>query len=77
MYCEDNESVCDSIQSGLRNNNLYGKHALCRFLLVSIENQGKEKLKTDNLSIEHIMALIEKEIQYMSCARKQVDRVCA
>ena len=39
----------------LKNNNLYGKHALCRYLLISIENQGKEKIATDNLSIEHIM----------------------
>lgn len=39
----------------LRNNNLYDKKALCRYLLISIENQGKEQLETDNLSIEHIM----------------------
>ena len=39
----------------LKNNNLYGKHALCRYLLIAIENQGKEKILTDNLSIEHIM----------------------
>lgn len=39
----------------LKNNNLYGKHFLCRYLLVSIENQGKEKLLTENLSIEHVM----------------------
>lgn len=39
----------------LRNNNLYGKHFLCRYLLVSIENQGSEKLLTDNLTIEHVM----------------------
>lgn len=39
----------------LKNNNLYQKHALCRFLLIAIENQGKEKIVTDSLSIEHIM----------------------
>ena len=39
----------------LKNNNLYDKHALCRYLLIAIENQGKEKLETENLSIEHIM----------------------
>ena len=39
----------------LKNYNLYAKHALCRYLLISIENQGKEKIQTDNLSIEHIM----------------------
>ena len=39
----------------LKNYNLYAKHALCRYMLISIENQGKEKIQTDNLSIEHIM----------------------
>ena len=39
----------------LKQNNLYRKHALCRYLLIAIENQGKEKVQTDNLSIEHIM----------------------
>lgn len=39
----------------LKQNNLYRKNALCKFLLIAIENQGKEKLETDDLSIEHIM----------------------
>ncbi len=39
----------------LRERNLYRKNALCKYLLSSIENQGKEKVLTDNLSIEHIM----------------------
>lgn len=39
----------------LKQNNLYRKNALCKYLLVAIENQGKEILETDNLSIEHIM----------------------
>ena len=39
----------------LKYNNLYRKNALCKFLLTSIENQGKEQLLTDNLTIEHIM----------------------
>lgn len=39
----------------LRERNLYRKNALCKYLLVSIENQGKEKIVTDTLSIEHIM----------------------
>ena len=39
----------------LRNNNLFGKHALCRYLLIAIENNGKEKLATDTLTIEHIL----------------------
>ncbi len=39
----------------LKQNNLYRKHALCRYLLIVIENQGKEKVVTDSLSIEHIM----------------------
>ena len=39
----------------LKKNNLYRKNALCKFLLTAIENQGKEQLITDNLTIEHIM----------------------
>lgn len=39
----------------LKERNLYRKNALCKYLLVSIENQGKEKVVTDNLTIEHIM----------------------
>lgn len=39
----------------LRKNNLYRKYALCRFLLTTVENQGKEKIETDNLTVEHIM----------------------
>ena len=45
----------DDFAYALKNNNLYRKHALCKYLLVGIENQGKEKLITDNLSIEHVM----------------------
>lgn len=39
----------------LKNNNLYRKNALCKLLLNAIENQGKEQLVTDNLTIEHIL----------------------
>ena len=39
----------------LKNNNLYRKNALCRYLLIGIENQGKEQVITDSLSIEHVM----------------------
>lgn len=39
----------------LRERNLYRKNALCKYLLATIENQGKEKIVTDNLTIEHIM----------------------
>lgn len=39
----------------LRERNLYRKNALCKYLLAAIENQGKEKIVTDNLTIEHIM----------------------
>lgn len=45
----------DEFEYALKNNDLYTKHALCRYLLVSIENQGKEKVVTDNLTIEHVM----------------------
>ena len=39
----------------LKERNLYRKNALCKYLLVAIENQGKEQIKTDALTIEHIM----------------------
>ena len=39
----------------LKDRNLYRKNALCKYLLAAIENQGKEKVETDSLSIEHIM----------------------
>ena len=43
-------------RNALLNNNLYGNLSLCRFLLTDIENgDGKETLKAENLTIEHIM----------------------
>ena len=45
----------DSFIQALKQNNLYRKNALCKFLLIAIENHGKEKIQTDVLSIEHIM----------------------
>lgn len=45
----------DTFKAALINNNLYRKNALCKYLLVAIENQGKEKLQTDTLTIEHVM----------------------
>lgn len=41
--------------NALRERNLYRKNALCKYLLATVENQGKEKIITDNLTIEHIM----------------------
>lgn len=46
----DNEFV-----TALQEKNLYSKNALCKYLLCAIENQGKETLDTEDLSIEHIM----------------------
>lgn len=46
----DNEFV-----TALQEKNLYSKNALCKYLLCAIENQGKETLDTENLSIKHIM----------------------
>lgn len=46
----DNEFV-----TALQEKNLYSKNALCKYLLCAIENQSKETLDTENLSIEHIM----------------------
>lgn len=39
----------------LKERNLYRKNALCKYLLAAVENQGKEKVETESLSIEHIM----------------------
>lgn len=39
----------------LKERNLYRKNALCKYLLAAVENQGKEKVDTTFLSIEHIM----------------------
>lgn len=45
----------DAFILALKQNNLYRKNALCKYLLIEIENQGKEHIIVDNLSIEHIM----------------------
>lgn len=39
----------------LKERNLYRKNALCKYLLIAVENQSKEKIITTALSIEHIM----------------------
>lgn len=45
----------DKFVLALKENNLYRKNALCKYLLIAVENQGKEKLLTKDLSIEHVM----------------------
>lgn len=45
----------DAFSLALKERNLYRKNALCKYLLAAIENQGKEKVETESLSIEHIM----------------------
>ena len=45
----------DDFVSALIHSNLYRKNALCKFLLTAIENQGKEHMIVDNLTIEHIL----------------------
>lgn len=43
-------------ERALQSANIYGNPALCRFLLLDIENgDGKEVLQANNLTIEHIM----------------------
>lgn len=43
-------------KNALLTSNLYGNLALCRFIMMDIENgDSKEVLKADNLTIEHIM----------------------
>lgn len=45
----------DEFVLALKERNLYRKNAICKYLLVAIENQGKEKIEASTLSIEHIM----------------------
>ncbi len=45
----------DTFILALKQTNLYRKNALCKYLLAELENQGKEHIIVDNLSIEHIM----------------------
>ena len=45
----------ESFKEALKYNNLYKKNALCKYLLASIVNKGKEQIIIDNLTIEHIM----------------------
>lgn len=55
MTSRDAIPTDDDFRYALINNNLYRKYALCNYLLVELENQGKEKIQTDSLSVEHIM----------------------
>ena len=41
--------------TGIKSKNIYKNGQLCKMLLTQIENQGKELLLIDNLTIEHIM----------------------
>lgn len=45
----------DTFMLALKQTNLYRKNALCKYLLAELENQGKEHIIVDNLTIEHIM----------------------
>lgn len=55
MTSRDAIPTDEDFHYALINNNLYRKYALCNYLLVELENQGKEKIQTDSLSVEHIM----------------------
>ncbi len=59
LQLSTNDSVRNDtmFKQALIDNNLYRKNALCKYLLASIENQGKEALEieTNNLTIEHIL----------------------
>lgn len=55
MTSKDKVPSNEDFAQALKERNLYRKNALCKYLLYAIENQGKEPLVTDNLTIEHIM----------------------
>ena len=67
----------EDFEYALVNNNFYRKHALCNYLLAELENQGKEKIVIDNLTVEHIMPQnknLSKEWQEMLGKNWFVDR---
>ena len=55
MTSKDAFPTDEAFLLALQQNNLYRKNALCKYLLVELENQGKEQLVVDNLTIEHVM----------------------
>ena len=59
LFAVSSKDVVPSVaefERALQKANIYGNIALCRFLLLDIENgDGKEVLQADNLTIEHIM----------------------
>ena len=55
MTSKDAFPTDEAFLLALQQNNLYRKNALCKYLLVELENQGKEHLVVDNLTIEHVM----------------------
>ena len=55
MTSRDVIPTTEEFRYALIHNVLYRKHALCNFLLTGVENQGKEKIVTDNLTVEHIL----------------------
>ena len=57
MQLNTNDAIPDDdeFKIALMENNLYRKNALCNYLLISLENQGKEHLDTEKLTIEHIL----------------------
>ncbi len=56
LYSKDVMPSAIEFEKALKTANIYGNNALCRFILLEIENgDGKEKLSADNLTIEHIM----------------------
>ena len=59
LFTVSSKDVIPSVsefERSLQKANIYGNSALCRFLLLDIENgDGKEILQAENLTIEHIM----------------------
>lgn len=59
LFTVSSKDVVHSAQEfdkALQTSNIYSNNALCRFLLLDIENgDGKEILQAENLTIEHIM----------------------
>ena len=55
LTSKDTLPTDSAFRTALEQKNLYRKNALCKYLLTAIENQGKEQLLTDNLTVEHIL----------------------
>ena len=81
VFSKDVIPSATEFERALQKTNIYGNNALCRFLLLDIENgDSKEVLQAENLTIEHIdvykrqgLAYEESLKKQLYCFRKSID----